>query len=57
MFIKIIVPVVSMLCITAIELFAIHRGLNGTMLSVSIAAVAGIGGYQIHKIKSIRGNP
>ncbi|GAI39223.1 unnamed protein product, partial [marine sediment metagenome] len=35
------------LCITALEITAIALGINGVLLSVSIAAIAGLGGYEI----------
>ena len=56
MFIKVVVPSLAIVCITVIELMAMYKGLNGTMLSISIAAIAGIGGYQIHNIKTKGGS-
>ena len=44
---KIILLVVCVVCITIIELFAIHKGLDGVVLAGSISAVAGIAGYHI----------
>jgi len=37
----------AMACITAIELYAIHTGMDGTVLAAVIGALAGLGGYAI----------
>jgi hypothetical protein len=40
---------IAMMCVTAIELFAIYSGINGTALSLSFACLGGLGGYEINK--------
>ena len=42
---------VAMVCVTAIELYALHLGMNGTVMSLSVACVAGLGGYELNKKK------
>ena len=39
--------------ILVVEVFALSKGINGTGLSLAIAAVAGLGGYEIDKIIKI----
>ena len=43
----IIVPVVAVLGIVTIEVFALYMGINGGVMSISVAAIAGIGGYTV----------
>jgi len=47
---KSLVPLVAVLSIALIEAMAISKGIDGTLLSLSIAAIAGLGGYGIRKI-------
>ena len=48
-----LVVTVAMLCVTALELYALSRGLNGVLLTGSIAAIsaaaAGYVGYKYRK--------
>ena len=50
-----IVACVTMLCITLIELYALHMGHDGAMVITSVGAVVGIGsgaiGFRIAKGK------
>lgn len=39
--------VIAMLCITALEVVAIMRGIDGAVFGIAIAAIAGLGGYEI----------
>jgi len=48
----ILIPVVSILCITGTELFALSQGVNGIALTASIAAVSGLGGFGLGKVWS-----
>ena len=43
--------VVAMICITALEMVAMSQGINGVMLSLTIAALAGLGGYEVKNVK------
>jgi len=43
----IIVPIVAILAVVALEIYALAQGINGTALSWSIAIVAGLGGYNV----------
>lgn len=40
-------PIVSIVSIVILECVALTQGVNGTVFSLVIAAVAGLGGYQI----------
>ena len=44
---KTILAVTAIGAITAIEMIALSIGINGTILALSLAAIAGIGGYEI----------
>jgi len=39
----------AILCITALEIIALCNGIDGILLSGSIAVIAGLGGYEIKK--------
>lgn len=41
--------IVAILCITALEVTAILCGVNGAVFGIAIAAISGLGGYEIHK--------
>lgn len=41
------IVVVGLACLTTIEMFALSKGINGTMLSIVIAIVAGVIGVTI----------
>lgn len=40
-----IVPLIVVLCITGLAMFAISRGYDGVLLAGVVAVLAGIGGY------------
>ena len=44
-----IMMITAILCITAIEIFALYKGVNGTILTVVVGALAGIAGYKMAK--------
>lgn len=44
-------PIVAMLCIAGLEAFAISQGINGAILSLAVAALAGLGGYEIKVLR------
>ena len=46
---KTIIAVTAIGAITAIEMVALSMGVNGTILSLTLALIAGIGGYKIAK--------
>lgn len=39
--------------IVLLEILALSQGINGTTLSLSIATIAGLGGYEVHDIIKI----
>lgn len=43
--------VMAMLCITGLEAYALYLGINGTYLALGIAAIAGIGGFEVSKLR------
>lgn len=47
----IIVPIVAMLCIAGLEAYALHQGINGAVLGIVFAALAGLGGYELKVLK------
>ena len=44
---KTIVAVTAICAITAIEVVALCNGINGTVLALTLAAIAGLGGYEV----------
>ena len=46
-----VLAIVSMSCITAMEITALVLGVNGAALAAVVAAVAGLGGYTIGQAK------
>lgn len=43
-------PIVAMICITTLEVLALIKGVNGAILGLAIAALAGLGGYELKAI-------
>jgi len=44
---SVVVPVIAILAIGGIELYALSQGINGMILSLSIAVISGLGGFEI----------
>lgn len=44
-------PIVAMVCIAGLEALAIVKGINGAVLGIVIAAIAGLGGYEIKVLR------
>jgi len=44
-------PIVAMLCIVGLEALALVKGINGAVFGIVIAALAGLGGYEIKVLK------
>ncbi len=40
-------PIVAMVCIAGLEALALVKGVNGTVFSLVVAALAGLGGYEL----------
>jgi len=38
---------IAIVCLTALELFALSKGKNGTLLRIIIIAIAGLAGFSI----------
>lgn len=39
-------------CLTAIELFALYKGINGAVFGVVVALISGLGGYTLAKVQA-----
>lgn len=46
--IHILIPLIAIGAIAAMQIFALSRGIDGVLLTASIAVIAGIGGYKLH---------
>jgi len=44
-------PIISILCITTLETIALLNGINGALFSIAIAAISGLGGYQVKVLR------
>ena len=44
------ISIISILCISVVELYALSQGINGLGLSLAVAALAGLGGYEIQNL-------
>ena len=44
-------PIVAMACIVILEVVALLKGINGAVLGIVIAALAGLGGYHTKVIR------
>ena len=44
-------PIAAMVCITALEGIALWRGVDGAVFGFVIAALAGLGGYEIKVLR------
>jgi len=38
-----------MVCVTVLEVYALSKGINGTVLAAAVAVIAGLGGYVVGK--------
>lgn len=43
--------IVAIVCIAGLEAFAIFQGINGATLGIVVAAIAGLGGYEVKVLK------
>jgi len=50
-----VITVTAMVCITVLELVALWRGLDGSLLSTVVAALAGLGGYTLAQATKFKG--
>jgi len=39
--------IIAIICLTALELFALSKGKNGTLLRIIIVAIAGLAGFSV----------
>lgn len=44
-------PIMAIVCITALQCVALAYGVDGALFGLAIAAIAGLGGYQLHKAR------
>ena len=47
---------VGLVCLTALECFALHKGINGTLLKIVLIAIAGVIGISIPAPKFLKQN-
>jgi len=43
--------VIAMICIVVLEVVAMLCGIDGAVFGIAIAAIAGLGGYEVHVAK------
>jgi len=48
---RMVKAIVAISCLTVLEMTALIMGVDGAVFSVVIAAIAGLGGYTIGKVK------
>jgi len=41
------IVLVAIICVTGLEVLAIMKGINGSFFGIVVAAIAGLGGYQV----------
>ena len=44
-------PIVAMICIAGLEVLALFRGIDGAVLGIVVAAIAGLGGYELRVLR------
>ena len=49
------VTVTAVVTIGALELYALHQGINGTVFALVIAALAGIAGFNVSELRKRKG--
>lgn len=47
----IIVPIFAIAGIIFLEAYALHQGINGALMGIVVAAVAGLGGYEVKALR------
>ena len=52
---KALLSSVAMVCIAGLESIALYLGFDGTILTLSLTSIAGLGGYSIGKIRTTKG--
>jgi len=45
-------PIVAMICIAGLEALALVRGIDGAVFGIVVAALAGLGGYELKVLQS-----
>jgi len=43
------IVITAIVCVTGLEAYALHCGIDGGMLALALAAIAGLAGYQLKK--------
>ena len=46
--------IIAILVVGSLEAYAIYQGLNGVTLSLSVAAITGLGGYEVGILRQRR---
>ena len=50
---KLLTPLAAIAAVVLLEMKAMSLGMNGVLLAGSVAAIAGLGGYQAKKVKDL----
>jgi len=45
-----VTPILAILAIVGLEALALHKGMHGTSLAISIGAISGLGGYTVKRL-------
>ena len=51
---KTILGIIAIISITVLDSVALMNGIDGTILTLSIGGIAGIGGYEVGRLKNAR---
>jgi len=43
-------PIIAIVAVVAVEIVAMHHGLDGTILAGALTIIGGLGGYEIKKV-------
>lgn len=44
-------PIIAIVCIAGLEALAISQGINGAAFGLVVAAIAGLGGYEVKVLR------
>jgi len=47
----ILLVALAIVCIVVLDVYALSKGINGVIMSLSVTAIAGLGGYEIRVVR------
>lgn len=53
MYANIIVTIISIIAISLLEWYALSKGIDGKLLTATIAVIAGLGGFSLKSVKEV----